>query len=117
MSVKPARNIGIPWVKPPTKSCNDPRCPWHGSLPVRGRLIEGVVKSSRALKMVVVEREYYHYVPKYMRYEARRSRIHAYAPPCVIVRPGDRVVIGETRPLAKTVSFVILEVKEAGGSA
>jgi small subunit ribosomal protein S17 len=29
-------------------------------------------------------------------------------PPCIEVRPGDTVIVGETRPLAKSVSFVVL---------
>ena len=115
MSARPARNIGVPWLKPPSRSCDDDRCPWHGRLPVRGRLIEGVVKSFRSPKMAVVEREHYQYVPKYTRYERRRSRIHAYVPPCISLREGDRVVIGETRPLAKSVSFVVLSVVREGG--
>ena len=29
------RNIGVD-AKPPLKKCEDPKCPWHGYLPVRG---------------------------------------------------------------------------------
>ncbi|MCX8191313.1 MAG: 30S ribosomal protein S17 [Nitrososphaerales archaeon] len=101
------RNIGID-VKPPTKSCDDPECPFHGSLSVRGKILEGKVVSNLAKKMIVIEREYLHYVKKYMRYERRRSKIHAHLPPCIEVARGDRVIIGECRPLAKTVSFVVL---------
>jgi small subunit ribosomal protein S17 len=62
--------------------------------------------------MVVVEREYLHYVPKYMRYERRRSRIHAHNPPCINAKVGDRVKIAECRPISKTVSFVVIEKRE-----
>lgn len=89
--------------------CNDKDCPFHGSLRVRGRVLEGVVIKSKADKMVVVEREYLHYIPKYMRYERRRSRIHAHNPPCINARVGDRVKIAECRPISKTVSFVVIE--------
>ncbi len=112
MGSRLARNIGIPWIKPPERGCDDDNCPWHGSLPVRGRLMEGTVESFRSPKMAVIKREYYNYVPKYMRYERHRSKIHAYVPPCIGVKEGDRVIIGETRPLAKTVSFVILGIIE-----
>lgn len=101
------RNIGID-IKPPSKTCNDPECPFHGSLSVRGKILEGKVVSNLAKKMVVIEREYLHYVKKYMRYERRRSKIHAHLPPCIDVTKGDKVMIGECRPLAKTVSFVVL---------
>ncbi|MEM2210687.1 MAG: 30S ribosomal protein S17 [Nitrososphaerales archaeon] len=101
------RNIGID-IKPPSKTCNDPECPFHGSLSVRGKILEGKVVNNLAKKMVVIEREYLHYVKKYMRYERRRSKIHAHLPPCIEVTKGDKVMIGECRPLAKTVSFVVL---------
>jgi small subunit ribosomal protein S17 len=62
-----------------------------------------------------VEREYLHYVPKYMRYERRRSRIHAHNPPCINAKVGDRVKIAECRPISKTVSFVVIEKREGEG--
>ena len=102
------KNVGIEGIMPPKRTCNDDRCPWHGHLSVRGRLLRGTVVSDKAKKMVVVEREYYHYVKKYMRYEKRRSRIHAYLPPCIDVSVGSNVIIGECKPLSKSVSFVVL---------
>lgn len=102
------RNIGIP-VTPPKRSCDDKDCPFHGKLSIRGRLLQGKVVSLRANKMAIVEREYYHYVKKYVRYEKRRSRIHAHLPPCLDVEVGDTVTIAECRPLSKTVSFVVIE--------
>ena len=36
------RDIGID-VASPKMECNDPNCPFHGSLPVRGQVIDGVV--------------------------------------------------------------------------
>jgi small subunit ribosomal protein S17 len=115
MSSKPARNVGIPWIRPPAKSCEDPRCPWHGELPVRGRLLRATVVRLRATRMAVLERVYYHYRSKYMRYERRRSRIHAYVPPCIDVKEGDSVIVGEARPLAKSVAFVVLG--KSGGAS
>lgn len=102
------KDVGIEGVRPPKSACEDERCPWHGHLSVRGRVLKGKVVSNRAKKMIVVEREYYHYVKKYMRYEKRRSKIHAFLPPCIEVEEGSKVIIGECRPLAKSVSFVVL---------
>jgi hypothetical protein len=42
-----SRRIGID-VSPPEAKCDDERCVWHGKLPVRGRVFEGVVRSSKA---------------------------------------------------------------------
>ena len=102
------RNIGID-AAPPQKSCDDVDCPFHGSLAIRGKILHGVVASSSMSKTVVVERDIAHYVPKYMRYEKRRSRINAHNPPCIDAKEGDKVRIAECRPLSKTVSFVVVE--------
>lgn len=103
------RNIGIE-VKPPEKTCEDKNCAWHGTLSLRGKLLEGIVVSTRALKTAIVEREYFHYVPKYERYERRRSRIPTHNPPCIGAKVGDRVKIAECRRISKTKAFVIIEV-------
>jgi small subunit ribosomal protein S17 len=103
------KNIGIE-ANPPERVCNDKNCPWHGKLSLRGKLLEGKVVSTRAQKTAIVEREYFHYVPKYERYERRRSRIPAHNPPCIDAKVGDRVKIAECRRLSKTKAFVIIEV-------
>ncbi|HDJ95047.1 MAG: 30S ribosomal protein S17 [Thermoprotei archaeon] len=110
----PARNIGIPGVKPPEKECNDPNCPFHGTLSVRGIVLEGVVVSDKMDKTVIVEREYLRFIRKYKRYERRRSKIPAHNPPCINAKKGDLVKIAETRPISKTVSFVVIQVIKRG---
>ncbi len=106
------RNIGIPWIKPPSKVCNDKNCPWHGNIRVRGKILEVTVVSTKMQKTAVVLHEWLHYDKKYKRYERRRRKLHVHVPPCIEIKPGDRVIIGETRPIAKTVSFVVLGKKE-----
>jgi len=107
-TVRTARNIGLP-VKPPSEVCDDDECPFHGTLPVRKKILQGKVVSFKMKNTVVVQRDYLHYVPKYMRYERRRSRIPAHCPPCLKVKEGDTVKIAECRPLSKTVSWVVVE--------
>lgn len=102
------RDIGID-VKPPTGTCSDVNCPFHGTLSVRGQLMDGMVVSNRMDKTVVVKREYLRYIPKYERYEKRSGRYPAHNPPCISASAGDRVKIAECRPLSKTVSFVVVE--------
>lgn len=106
---KRTRDIGI-GLRPPEKTCEDKNCCWHGKLPVRGRVIEGVVVSTRAQKTAVVEKNYLHYVPKYETYERRHSRIIAYNPECVSAKTGDKVKIAECRPLGKTKHFIVVGV-------
>ena len=103
-----ARNIGVN-VQPPTESCDDKFCPFHGTLPVRGQIITGVVSSVKMKNSIIVKREYMSYVPKYERYEKRTSKYSAHCPPCIKVETGDRVRIAECRPLSKTISFVAIE--------
>ncbi|MEB3859891.1 MAG: 30S ribosomal protein S17 [Desulfurococcales archaeon] len=107
---KAVKNLKIPDVEPPRDVCSDPNCPWHGTLRVRGVLLRGTVEKARARRMVSVRHEYLFFDKKYNRYERRSKKIHAHKPDCVSVRPGDKVVIGECRPISKTVKFVVLGV-------
>ncbi len=103
------KSIGIP-VKPPEKECQDERCAWHGSLPVRGMVFRGVVRSAKSKDTAIVEWGYTHLVPKYERYERRKSRVVVHNPECMKARDGDEVVVAECRPLSKTKNFVIVAV-------
>ncbi|MCD6522847.1 MAG: 30S ribosomal protein S17 [Candidatus Diapherotrites archaeon] len=92
------------------KKCNDKNCPIHGNIKVRGNIMTGVVVSDKMDKSVIVEREYIRKVPKYERYERRKSRIAVHKPECMDVKVGDVVEFGETRKISKTKSFVITKV-------
>ena len=102
------KNAGVK-IKAPELQCNDKKCSFHGSVKVRGALIKGTVVSDRMERTVVVNVEYLHRIQKYKRYERRRSTISAHNPPCVDAKKGDKVTIGETRPLSKNVRFIVLE--------
>jgi small subunit ribosomal protein S17 len=107
-SARRARDIGLD-VRAPKTRCEDRHCPFHGRLPVRGQVLEGTVVSTGMQRTAVVERTLLHYVAKFERYEKRRRRYLAHAPPCLNVPVGHRVRIAETRPLSKLVSFCIVE--------
>ncbi|HEY1198650.1 MAG TPA: 30S ribosomal protein S17 [Thermoplasmata archaeon] len=107
-SARRARDIGLD-VRAPKTRCDDRHCPFHGRLPVRGQVLEGTVVSTGMQRTAVVERTLLHYVAKFERYEKRRRRYLAHAPPCLNVLVGHRVRIAETRPLSKLVSFCIVE--------
>jgi small subunit ribosomal protein S17 len=100
-------------VAAPKKKCDDSRCPFHGNIKVRGRLLTGRAVAEASRSFVVIEMEYLHMVPKFNRGERRRSRVSAHVPPCIEVREGDVVTIGETRPLSKTISFVVVEARRS----
>ncbi|OYT42226.1 MAG: 30S ribosomal protein S17 [Candidatus Aenigmarchaeota archaeon ex4484_224] len=107
-------NIGIDWIEPPSSTCNDPKCPWHGHIKIRGQVLKGIVVSAKPIKTAVVRIDYLHWVPKFERYERRRSKIYAHNPPCINAKEGDLVYVGETRPLSKTKHFVVLQILKRG---
>ena len=105
------RDIGLN-VNLPEAECSDIKCPFHGSLGVRGIVLEGKVVSDSMQNTVVIQKEYVKLIRKYERYEKRRTKIHAHNPPCISAKKGDRVKIAECRPLSKTKSFVVIEKYE-----
>ncbi|MEM5777082.1 MAG: 30S ribosomal protein S17 [Candidatus Aenigmatarchaeota archaeon] len=108
MAKTKVRDIGYD-VKPPEGVCKDEKCPFHGTLPIRGKILKGIVVSDRMQGTVIVRIDYLHYIPKYERYEKRRSRIPAHNPECINAKKGDAVRIAECRPLSKTKAFVVIE--------
>ena len=93
----------------PQRTCKDTNCPFHGSLSIRGRILEGVIVKDRMDKTIVVRRDYLKLIRKYKRYEKRHTHISAHKPPCIDASKNDYVKIAECRPISKTVSFVVIE--------
>ena len=60
---------------PPKRTCEDPRCPFHGHIKVRGKVLTGNVVSVSNKQTVVIQREFLHKVLKFNRYERRRSKV------------------------------------------
>ncbi|MXX21504.1 MAG: 30S ribosomal protein S17 [Cenarchaeum sp. SB0665_bin_23] len=102
--------IGID-TTPPTDTCTDTNCPYHGGLPIRGKLLEGRVSSIKAKKTITLQRESPVYIKKFKRYARSKSTIHAHVPECMDVEDGDIVLTAECRPLSKSISFVVVEVR------
>ena len=94
--------------------CED-KCPFHGTLSIRGRHFKGSVKKiieSRA----VIEWERVVYYPKFERYAKLKSKLHAHIPKCLLseIKVGDYVEIGECRPLSKIIHFSIIKKISSG---
>ncbi|KAK1292061.1 40S ribosomal protein S11 [Acorus calamus] len=106
----------------------DKKCPFTGSVSIRGRILAGTCHSAKMNRTIIVRRNYLHYVKKYQRqvkhrysfvfyeYEKRHSNIPAHVSPCFRVKEGDHVIIGQCRPLSKTVRFNVLKVIPAGST-
>ena len=91
------------------EKCNDGHCPKHGSVKTHGRAFTATVLSARAQKTAIVEWERRYYVPKYERYERRKTTLNVHNPECINAKSGDIVRIMECRPISKTKHFVIAE--------
>ena len=63
-------------------------------------------------RTIIIRRDYLHYIPKYNRYEKRHATMAVHCSPCFRVKEGDRVTIGECRPLSKTVKYNVLKVED-----
>ncbi|MBI2580001.1 MAG: 30S ribosomal protein S17 [Candidatus Aenigmarchaeota archaeon] len=105
---KKTKDIGIE-ASQPEGSCGSEKCPWHGHLRIRGRIFTGRVLSSKPANTAIVSWNYHNYIPKYERYERRKTKIESHNPKCIDARPGDMVRIGECRPLSKSKRFVVFE--------
>lgn len=78
-------------------------------LSTRGRTFTGTVISTKMAKTATIQWEKRVYVPKYERYEKKRTRIHAHIPDELNVEVGDLVKVMETRPISKTKSTLVVE--------
>ena len=108
------RDIGIDVEVPTGEWDGDENCPFHGSLRLRGQVLEGTVAKIGMQNTIVIERNNVRFMQKYERYEKRTSALAAHLPSCIgEVTLGDRVKVMECRPLSKTVTFCVVE--NAGG--
>ncbi|KAJ5080793.1 40S ribosomal protein S11 [Anaeramoeba ignava] len=106
------RNIGLGF-KTPKEAIEgtyiDRKCPFTGDVSIRGRIIRGIVVSTKMKRTIIVRRDYLHYVSKYNRFEKRHRNIPAHCSPCFRVKEGDEVTIGQCRPLSKTIRFNVIK--------
>jgi small subunit ribosomal protein S17 len=103
-------NIGLK-VNAPKRECEDIHCPFHGNLSIRGKLFDGKVTGSKARQTITLQKESPIYFTKFKRYARGKSTIHAHVPGCIDVESGNHVLTAECRPISKSVSYVVVEVK------
>ena len=106
------RNIGLPVNEPKKKIVeNEKNNPFNGSLSIRGKLFEGTVINAKAKSTVVIQKESPIYFSKFKRFGRSKNKIHAHVPSNIDVQEGDYVIAAECRPISKSVSFVVVEVR------
>lgn len=94
----------------PIYPSTDKKCPFTGNVSIRGRILTGVVKSTKMNRTIIIRRDYLHFIPKYRRYEKRHKNLAVHCSPAFRVEVGDQVTVGQCRPLSKTVRFNVLRV-------
>ena len=92
----------------------DKKCPFTGDVSIRGRILTGVVHSTKMNRTIILRRDYLHFIKKYQRYEKRHKNLAAHLSPAFRCKEGDYVTVGQCRPLSKTVRFNVLKVVPAG---
>lgn len=94
----------------------DKKCPFTGTVSIRGRILTGSVVSTKMHRTVVIRRDYLHYIPKYNRFEKRHKNLSAHVSPAFRIQEGDNVTVGQCRPLSKTVRFNVIKVNTVAGA-
>ncbi|KAG6519619.1 hypothetical protein ZIOFF_019697 [Zingiber officinale] len=110
------KNIGLGF-KTPREAIEgtyiDKKCPFTGTVSIRGRILAGTCHSAKMNRTIIVNG----FLTDFSRYEKRHSNIPAHISPCFRVKEGDHVIIGQCRPLSKTVRFNVLKVIPAGSTS
>jgi small subunit ribosomal protein S11e len=91
----------------------DKKCPFTSDISIRGRIMKGVVLSTKMSRTVILRRDYLHYIKKYNRFEKRHHNLPAHLTPAFgRTRIGDIVTAGQCRPISKTVRFNVIRVEK-----
>ena len=110
------KNVGLGF-KTPKEAIDgtyiDQNCPFTGSIRIRGRILRGMVISTKMKRTIIVRRNYLHFIKKYNRFEKRHTNVPAHCSPAFSrIQEGDIVTIGQCRPISKTVRFNVLKVEQ-----
>ena len=104
------KSLGYGMKEKSVEKTNDKNCPYHSNISIRGKTFQGIVTSDKMDKSVKVEWEIVKKNEKYNRYFKKTSKVIAHNPLSINAKTGDKVLIGETRPISKTKHFVVLKI-------
>merc|ERR1719345_674062 len=109
------RNVGLGFPTPKeAKEGNfvDKKCPFTGNVSIRGRVLKGMVVSTKMKRTITIRRNYLHYIKKFNRFEKRHKNVSVHCSPAFDVKEGDIATVGQCRPLAKTVRFNVIKIEK-----
>ena len=107
------KNVGLGFRTPKEASEGkyvDKKCPFTSKTSIRGKVIRGIVVSTKMKNSIAIRRDYLHYIKKYNRFEKRHKMVTVHASPAFIIKAGDIVTCGQCRPISKTIRFNVLQV-------
>merc|ERR1712113_1289723 len=70
------RNVGLGFTTPKeAKEGNyvDKKCPFTGNVSISGKVLKGMVISTKMKRTIIIRRNYLHYIKKFHRFEKRHS--------------------------------------------
>ena len=104
--------FGIKTPKTAYEDYVDNKCPFTSDVTVRGRIFNAQVIKMKAQKTIVVAIKYLFFDKKYKRYARKNTKINVHLSPCWngLVKVGDIVTCGETRPLSKTKAAAVIAI-------
>lgn len=79
------RNVGLGFKTPRDAiegTYIDKKCPFTGTVSIRGRILKGVVIKQKMQRTIVIRRDYLHHVKKYNRFEKRHKNMSVHVSPC-----------------------------------
>ena len=68
-----------------------------GNVNIRGKLITGVIKTTKMKNTLIIRKDYLHYIKKYNRFEKRHKNTPVHVSPCFRVKAGDEILAGQCR--------------------
>ena len=98
----------------PGNVCQDKKCPFHGEINVKKELLKGTVIKKDVNHSATISWFSPNFLPKYERFESRKSKLRVHNPACLDVPVGTAVVVAKTHPLSKTKHHIILGIVGKG---
>merc|ERR1719236_190808 len=114
-AIRDWRNVGLSFATPKEAKEGkyiDKKCPFTGNVSIRGKILKGMVISTKMKRTIIIRRNYLHYIKKYNRFEKRHNNVAVHCSPAFDAKEGDIVTVGQCRPLAKTVRFNVLKLEK-----
>jgi small subunit ribosomal protein S17 len=106
--------LGVPVPKKkPKAELSDKNCPFYGNLNVKKANLVGTIIKRDANGSATIEWIRSKFVPKYERFQFRRSRVRVHNPSSINAKVGEKVLVARTRPISKSKHHVIIKVLES----